>query len=546
MPRSTGILAEDIGKFPDQNLAESLQRIPGVAITREGAEGREITVRGLGPQFTRVLINGMEALSTTGGPDNEGGVNRCTRSFDFNTFSSDSFNSLTVRKTSEADVEEGPWVPRWSCRPHTLFDYNRFVLITQAKGNLQIFQAIVGPQLSGLIANTFADGTFGALASVSWAKRDYLDTGDSTVRWDEAQVLKTGTTPFGASPYGFDSVLGTHCTGTAATLPSVCQQAEAALHPRFPRYDFFQDSENRLGLIASLQWRPNDSNLFSLDVLHSYYQEGRQERYLEEPGLSGQGNCTNPATTVSIACISVLSDTINNQNVMTSGTFSGVDTRVEDRIDSLHTNFSQVTLTAQNTLAGPWSADELLGFADSRFANPVQTTLGWDQYNQTVSYDFSSSRVPGLNFGSENVGATGPWVLTEVRERPQTTTNKFKDGELNLHFKASDSVTVSGGFQYKEYNFDTTSLRLVNGETVTATNVYASLRGVPIASYAQTLNYLGSAGVSVPAGSTTVWATPDVSLAQSALGIYTNSSLFALSTAGDLGDNVSAHGAGHR
>jgi iron complex outermembrane recepter protein len=93
------ILAEDIGKFPDQNLAESLQRIPGVAITREEGEGRELTVRGLGPQFTRVRINGMETLTTTGGPDNEGCVNR-TRSFDFNIFSSDLFNSLTVRKTS--------------------------------------------------------------------------------------------------------------------------------------------------------------------------------------------------------------------------------------------------------------------------------------------------------------------------------------------------------------------------------------------------------------------------------------------------------------
>ena len=70
------ILAEDIGKFPDQNLAESLQRIPGVAITREEGEGREITVRGLGPQFTRVRINGMETLTTTGGPDNEGEIGR--------------------------------------------------------------------------------------------------------------------------------------------------------------------------------------------------------------------------------------------------------------------------------------------------------------------------------------------------------------------------------------------------------------------------------------------------------------------------------------
>src|SRR5580698_3760151 len=240
------ILAEDIGKFPDQNLAESLQRIPGVAVTREEGEGRQITVRGLGPQFTRVRINGMETLTTTGGPDNEGGVNR-TRSFDFNIFSSDLFNSLTVRKTSEADVDEGSLGATVDLQTAHPFDYNKFVLITQGKANYNDLSSTVGPQLSGLISNVFDDGKFGALASVSWSKRDYLDTGADTVRWDEGQVLKTGTTAFGASPYGFASVLGTPCTGTAATLPSVCQQADSALHPRFPRYDYFQDSESRQG-----------------------------------------------------------------------------------------------------------------------------------------------------------------------------------------------------------------------------------------------------------------------------------------------------------
>jgi iron complex outermembrane recepter protein len=531
------ILAEDIGKFPDQNLAESLQRIPGVAITREQGEGRQITVRGLGPQYTRVRINGMETLTTTGGPDNEMGVNR-TRAFDFNIFSPDLFNSLTVRKTAEADVDEGSIGATVDLQTAHPFDYNRFVFITQAKANYNDLSSTVGPQLSGLVSNVFDDGKFGALASVSWSKRDYLDTGADTVRWDEGQVLKTGTSPFGASPYGFASVLGTPCKGTAATLPSVCQQADTALHARFPRYDYFQDSESRLGITGSLQWKPNDANLLTLDALYSYYHETRQEQYLEQPGLSGQGNCTNPATTTSIGCVSVLADTINSQGVMTSGTFSGVDTRVEDRYDSLHTNFNQVTLAGKHTLDRKWSIDELIGYSQSHFGNPVQTTVGWDQYNQTVGYDFSSSRIPYLNFSAENVGATGPWTLTEVRERPQTTTNKFKNAEFDVHFKAADSVNLSGGIQFKEYDFGTTSLRLVNGETVTASNAYASLRGVPISSYAQVLNYLNSAGVSVPSGSTTTWATPSVALAQSALGLYSNSKLFALSPQGDLGDNV--------
>lgn len=61
------IVAEDIGKFPDSNLAESMQRIPGVALQRgDGGEGRNISVRGLGAQFTRVRINGMEGASQTG------------------------------------------------------------------------------------------------------------------------------------------------------------------------------------------------------------------------------------------------------------------------------------------------------------------------------------------------------------------------------------------------------------------------------------------------------------------------------------------------
>ena len=61
------ILAEDIADFPDQNLAEALQRIPGVAVTREAGEGREITVRGLNSTFTRVQLNGMQAQSLAAG-----------------------------------------------------------------------------------------------------------------------------------------------------------------------------------------------------------------------------------------------------------------------------------------------------------------------------------------------------------------------------------------------------------------------------------------------------------------------------------------------
>ena len=80
------IVTEDIGKMPDLNLAEAIQRVPGVAITREGGEGRQVTLRGLGANFTRVTLNGMEVPSSAGGLDSFGGINR-GRAFDFNVFS---------------------------------------------------------------------------------------------------------------------------------------------------------------------------------------------------------------------------------------------------------------------------------------------------------------------------------------------------------------------------------------------------------------------------------------------------------------------------
>src|SRR3546814_2702280 len=97
------IVAEDIAKFPDQNLAESLQRIPGISIQRDAGEGRAITVRGLGAQFTRVRLNGMETIATS----TDGASANRDRAFDFNVFASELFTSLVVHKTASASLDEG-------------------------------------------------------------------------------------------------------------------------------------------------------------------------------------------------------------------------------------------------------------------------------------------------------------------------------------------------------------------------------------------------------------------------------------------------------
>src|SRR3569623_1931588 len=146
------ILAEDIGKFPDLNLSESIQRIPGVAITRDAGEGREISVRGLGAQFTRVRINGMEALTTTGSSDANGGVNR-GRAFDFNVFASDLFNSIAVEKTAEAATEEGSLGAPVDLRTARPFDYSGFTFVTSAQAGSNDLSEKVNPRGAAMIAN---------------------------------------------------------------------------------------------------------------------------------------------------------------------------------------------------------------------------------------------------------------------------------------------------------------------------------------------------------------------------------------------------------
>jgi len=90
------IAAEDLGKFPDLNVAESLQRIPGVAIDRSGGEGQAVTVRGLGPQFNNVLLNGRQIATETGG-----------REFSFDVLASEQITGANVYKSGNSTLQSG-------------------------------------------------------------------------------------------------------------------------------------------------------------------------------------------------------------------------------------------------------------------------------------------------------------------------------------------------------------------------------------------------------------------------------------------------------
>ena len=172
-----GIVAEDIGKFPDTNLAESLQRISGVSIDRSIGEGSKVTVRGVGPDFNLVMLNGRQmpgsSLQDTGASN--------SRSFDFANLASEAVAGVEVYKTSRAATPTGgigASINIKTTRPldapglHTSIGVK--AVNDTSSDNLP--SALQGdsftPEISGIFSNTFADGKFGVALTASYQERD--------------------------------------------------------------------------------------------------------------------------------------------------------------------------------------------------------------------------------------------------------------------------------------------------------------------------------------------------------------------------------------
>ena len=162
------ITAEDIGQFPDTNLAESMQRIPGVSIDRSNNEGSRVTVRGFGPEFNLVLLNGRQMPGTDLSTDS-------VRSFDFANLATEGVRALKVFKTFNATMPSGgigSVIDIGTARP---FDSPGLVASFGVKA-LNDTSNEVGddwtPEVSGIISNTFADDRFGVGLFFSHQERD--------------------------------------------------------------------------------------------------------------------------------------------------------------------------------------------------------------------------------------------------------------------------------------------------------------------------------------------------------------------------------------
>ena len=436
------IVAEDIAKFPDQNLAESLQRIPGISIQRDAGEGRAITVRGLGAQFTRVRVNGLETVATS----TDGASSNRDRAFDFNVFASELFNSIVVHKTAEASLDEGSLGAVVDLNTgNPLGGKTGFTGVLSAQASYNDLSENTRPRLAGLVSYKSPDGTFGAAVSAAYQKTDNLELGNNTVRWAQAR---------------FDSVNGTPCfynsnTGTTPVANAggfyrpgtACDTAALAFHPRIPRYGEVFHGRERLGVTGSVQWAPSDATKVSIDGLYSRFKEKREEKWAEVLLRSNER---------SIDLINPVYDA--NKNLV-SGTLNDAWVRTEHYLRRSQTEFYQ--------LGGSWDQDVtdrfrftvLGGFSKSEADIPVETTVVFDDRDaQGYKFDYTDSRTPLLAFGT-SVTEPANFQLAEIRDRPSTVTNKFRTAQLRTEWDVADGYQLKLGGVYRRFDFDSISFQ---------------------------------------------------------------------------------------
>ena len=245
------ISAEDIGKFPDSNVAASLQRLPGVSIQRDGLRGEPtgVTVRGFGGDFNETLYDGRRISTATG-----------QRSVDFSTVGADFVGRLSVYKTPDVSVSASAIGATIDVSFPKPFDRPGFHMAATASGSYQPRSSTVAPTGGLLVSNTFANDTLGVLGSVVYHRQDT----------DTNRVFVSGW-PGGL--YAPCQLAGSTAATCAPTENRTSQEWQTPTNRR-EIVGFFEQQagaeqsrvrDERVDARIAIQWRPTDGLLLTLD-----------------------------------------------------------------------------------------------------------------------------------------------------------------------------------------------------------------------------------------------------------------------------------------
>ncbi|WP_338456729.1 TonB-dependent receptor [uncultured Alteromonas sp.] len=256
------ISAEDIGKFPDTNLAESLQRITGISISRNNGEGSQITARGFGPDFNMVTLNGR---TMPGAALPNGGSVGNSRAFNFSDLASESVRAVEVYKTGRASIATGGIGASVNIRTARPFDASETGIMASvgAKALHDTTNRVgddVTPELSGFINYLNDDRVFGVTFTGSYQQRDSAAQGAFVNEWRVNPF--NGTVPQSPDPANPDS-------GDPIVLNNAPAMGQLFGIPSDLRYYMADRERERTNAQLTFQYAPSDDLVATLDYTYS-------------------------------------------------------------------------------------------------------------------------------------------------------------------------------------------------------------------------------------------------------------------------------------
>jgi len=406
-----GIVAEDIGKFPDTNLAESMQRIAGVSIDRNmSGEGSQVTVRGVGPQFNMVLLNGRQMPTSNG----------AGRAFDFANLSSDAVSALEVYKTARSSSPTGGIGATINVKTARPLDVRETIASIGIKANYdqsisrlpsEIAGSKVTPEISGIYSTSFADRTIGIAISGNYSKRN--SGSNNAFTGNGWQTQPTSTAPGNpAKDTAYDGV-------PASNLVNFPAAGNYVTHTNDVRYRVTDLERERWNGQAVLQFAPTKDLKFTLD--HTLAINATKQLAVENsswfgPSYSGALNGQPPTT---FSATSKVYDPI-----IQTATWDGTH-------DYAMYVAQQATKTKLNSTGfnAAWKVSDKLNIdldahssksrtnPDSPYGdtNVIDLAL-FNQGNTTMYYDqkFPVMQSPGLKYDSSKTTVTGSQFTNNI------------------------------------------------------------------------------------------------------------------------------------
>ncbi|MDI7776454.1 TonB-dependent receptor [Asticcacaulis sp. EMRT-3] len=390
------IFAEDIGKFPDTNIAESFNRIPGVIISRDiNGDGVNVSIRGLGTSFTRVLLNGAPvAVASTGSTDSQS----TNREVDLDLFPTELFTQLTVDKSPQASEVEGGAAGVVNMRQARPFDHKGPQLSWSVAGTDSSNADKWGNKASLLASDTF--GNWGILGGIAITNQEVANKGFETIGWtnanlsaaqdSEANRNSTGggnwTIP-ATVPANAGNGLTTGAPLNEAALLALnpgltITQIDNAIIPRLGRPMTETGTRDRISGIFGLEWRPSDDFHAYLDTMYAHKENKMQRQDMNWVGRNGamipinmkvDGDCSDGCT-------------------VTSGTFANSQFFLEYRPYTETTNFYSVNPGFD------WKINDTLDFSAS--ANYTRSTF----HRESPSFVVITPASSGLTVSYTNNG----------------------------------------------------------------------------------------------------------------------------------------------